>query len=107
VSVEKRGDRRRARYRGPDGRERNRSFLRKIDAQRWLTEQRSRMTRGEWVDPAAGRVAFGQVADEWLGTIHHLKPTTREGYRTVLRLRVLLTWRRVPLSRITHDGLTE
>lgn len=107
MSIEKRGDRWRARYRGPDGRERNRSFPRKIDAQRWLTEQRSRMTRGEWVDPAASRVLFGVVATEWFSTIHHLKPTTRESYRNALHRRVLPAWEWVPLSKITHDGLTE
>jgi hypothetical protein len=31
MSVEKRDDRWRARYRGPDGRERNKSFRRKLD----------------------------------------------------------------------------
>lgn len=107
MSVQKRGDRWRARYRGPDGRERNKTFARKIDAQRWLVEQKSRLNRGEWVDPAAGRVRFGVVADEWLGTILHLKPSTRQGYQIVLRRRVLPTWERVPLSKITHDGLVE
>ncbi|WP_298326995.1 site-specific integrase [Haloactinopolyspora sp.] len=61
----------------------------------------------QWVDPAAGRVRFGVVADEWLGTILHLKPSTRQGYQIVLRRRVLPTWERVPLSKITHDGLVE
>ena len=60
MSIEKRGDVWRARYRGPDGRERNRSFGRKIDAERWITEQQLPDDRGEWVDPAAGRVTFGR-----------------------------------------------
>jgi peptidyl-prolyl cis-trans isomerase SurA len=30
---------------------------------RWLTDQQSRITRGEWVDPAASRTPFGVVAD--------------------------------------------
>jgi integrase len=105
VSIEKRGDAWRARYRGPDGRERNRSFRRKIDAERWLTEQRSRMTRGEWVDPAAGRVTFGELAAEWLSAAAHLKPKTRNSYRALLRTRVLPTWERVPVAKITHDAV--
>lgn len=37
----------RARYRGPDGRERNRSFDRKVDADRFLTTVEADMLRGE------------------------------------------------------------
>jgi integrase len=107
MSIEKRGNVWRARYRGPDRKECNRSFPRKIDAQRWLTEQKARMTRGEWVDPASSRMLFGVVAAEWQAATLHLKPKTRDGYERVLRLRVLPTWERVPLSRINHDRLTE
>lgn len=46
MSIQKRGNRWRARYRGPDGRERNKTFTRKVDAQRWLAEQKARMARG-------------------------------------------------------------
>ena len=105
MSVEKRGDRWRARYRGPDGRERNRSFGRKIDAQRWLTEQKSRLTRGEWVDPAAGRVTFVELACEWLDAAAHLKAKTRNSYASLLRTQVLPTWERVPVGKITHEAL--
>jgi integrase len=107
VSIDKRGNSWRARYRGPDGRERNTSFPRKIDAQRWLAEQKARMARGEWVDPAASRVCLGVVAKEWRATTLHLKPKTREGYARVLRLRVLPTWEQVPMSKISHDRLSD
>ncbi|MGW5365482.1 hypothetical protein [Actinopolymorpha pittospori] len=99
MSVEKRGDRWRARYRGPDGRERNKSFRRKLDAQRWLADQQVRMSRGEWIDPAALRVDFGTVATEWLDTTLHLKAKTRDSYERILRKRVRPRWDRVPLSK--------
>jgi integrase len=105
VSVDKRGDSWRARYRGPDGRQRQRSFRRKIDAERWLAEQQARLTRGEWVDPAASRVTFGVVAAEWLDAAAHLKPKTRASYSSLLRTRVLPTWERVPVGKVTHDGV--
>jgi integrase len=105
VSIDKRGDSWRARYRGPDGRQRQRSFRRKLDAERWLAEQRSRLTRGEWVDPAASRVPFGPVADEWLAAAVHLKPKTRASYDSLMRTRVLPTWERVPLGKITHEAV--
>ena len=50
--IERRGNSWRARYRGPDGRERNKTFRRKSDAEHWLTQQRSLMAQGDWTDPA-------------------------------------------------------
>jgi len=100
VSIQKRGNRWRARYRGPDGRERNKTFTRKVDAQRWLAEQKARMARGEWVDPSALRVEFGVVAREWFDTTLHLKPKTRASYRRLLDRRVLPRWRHIPMGKV-------
>ena len=107
MSIDKRGNSWRARYRGPDHRQRQRSFRRKIDAERWLAEQQSRLTRGEWVDPAAARALFGDVAREWLSAANHLKPKTRLGYESLLATRVLPTWSRMPVGKITHEGVSE
>ena len=100
MSVEKRGDRWRARYRGPDGRERNKSFPRKLDAQRWLAEESTRLARGEWVDPVALRITFGVVAEEWYSTTLHLKPRTRDGYRRLLDRRLLPRWGKVAMGKV-------
>ena len=57
--VKKRGPGRwRARYRGPDGRERSQTFDRKVDAERWHAQVETDKARGRWVDPAAGRITF-------------------------------------------------
>lgn len=100
MSIEKRGDRYRARYRGPDHRERNKTFRRKLDAQRWLADQQLRMSRGEWIDPVALRVEFGVVAREWFEGTLHLKPRTRSSYRRLLDLRILPRWERVPTGKV-------
>ena len=42
-----------ARYRGPDGRERAKTFTRKGDAERWLAAIEVEKSRGNWVDPAS------------------------------------------------------
>jgi len=107
MSISKRGSSWRARYRGPDGRERNRSFRRKIDAQRWLLEQRGRVNRGEWIDPAASRIMFAVIAEEWLAASLHLKPKTRASYGSLLRIQVLPRWGRVPVGRIKTDDVAE
>ena len=63
------------------------------------------MTRGEWVDPAAGRITFGELASEWLDGAAHLKPKTRNSYASLLRTRVLPSWQRVPVGKITHEAV--
>jgi hypothetical protein len=52
----------RARYYGLDGRERSKSFDRKIDAEHWLSAQLVKLDRGEWVDPDLGRVPWAEYS---------------------------------------------
>ena len=54
-----------ARYRDPDGRQRSRTFTRKLDAQRWLTTLESAKLTGGYVDPRAGRITFRDYAEDW------------------------------------------
>jgi integrase len=105
--IERRGDSWRARYHGPDGRERNKSFRRKSDAERWLAQQRSFIAQDDWVDPSRGRITFGEYALAWLDSRTDLKPKTRYQYSSLLTLYVLPTWRTVPLAKVTFEGLSE
>lgn len=106
-SVSKRADtgRWRARYRGPDRKERTRDFDRKTDAERWLREQTAKVDRGEWTDPALGRITVGEYADEWLNGKVKIKPSTRRSYETLLRHQVLPMWQRTPLSGVRHEDV--
>jgi integrase len=104
--IERRGNSWRARYRGPDGRERNKTFQRKGDAERWLTQQRSLMAQGDWTDPARGRITFGDYAEAWLESRADLKPKTRHQYQWLMRQYIMPIWRTVPLAKITFEGLT-
>jgi len=67
----------RARYIGPDHRERARHFTTKQDAKTWLAQQVTRLGDGTWIDPLAGRRTFKEHADAWVaGQIHHRPSTT-------------------------------
>ena len=79
----------RARYRDPAGRERSKSFTRKVDAERFLVSIEDAKLRGAYVDPAAGRIGFGEWAERWYLTTAHLKPSTRHDYRMLLDHQVL------------------
>lgn len=64
----------------------------------------SKLDRGAWVDPAAGRIGFADHADTWMaGRI--VKPKTRAGYRSLLDSRILPTFGKVPLNMITPDAV--
>jgi integrase len=99
--VQRLGPRRfKARYRGPDGTERARTFERKADATRFLSSVEADKARGEWSDPRLARVSLAEWADHWLGTTVHLKPKTRAGYESLLRAHVLPAFGRAPLGGI-------
>jgi hypothetical protein len=68
-----------ARYTGPDGQTYNApdTFERKTDAARWLSAKETEITRGDWINPDAGRVAFEDYACQWLAD-RVLKTRTRE-----------------------------
>jgi len=92
----------RARYRGPDGRERARHFALKRDAERWVVTNESARAKGDWIDPDRGRLTVSEWAPVWLATKATLKAKSRLDYESVLRTQVVPRWGAVPLNRITH-----
>jgi Phage integrase, N-terminal SAM-like domain len=75
-----------ARYSGPDGIDRPApdTFASKTDAEVWLTMKEAEIRRGDWLDPAAGKVQFSVYADGWISD-HVLKPRTEELYWGLLK----------------------
>ena len=69
----------------PGGRQIARHFRRKIDAERWLTEQQSRVNRGDWTAPELGRIAVSEWAETWLASKKTLKGRTYTSYESVWR----------------------
>jgi len=88
ASIERRADRPslpwRARYRDPAGRQRSRSFARKVDAERFLTEIEAAKLAGRYIDPRLGRTRFAVLAERWYTSTAALKPSTRHQYRRLL-----------------------
>lgn len=67
ASIDRYGNRWRARWRTPDGRQRSRVFRRKLDAQRHLASVEHAKLTGVYVDSIDGAVTFEAYATEWLG----------------------------------------
>jgi integrase len=84
----------------------SRSFERKVDAERWLTEEVAKLNRGEWIDPRAGSVPYHQWAESWLeGHRHNVTPKTQAGYESLLRSRVLPVFGRTELRLISPESV--
>ena len=74
-------------YREPDGRQRKRTFRRRIEADRFASTVAADVLRGTYLDPDAGRITFKRYAEEWLRA-RTVEATTREQLELRLRLHV-------------------
>lgn len=59
------GERWRARYLDPNGKERSRTFARKADAERFLATVETDKLRGSYLDPSAGRITVDDFYRDW------------------------------------------
>jgi integrase len=98
--VKRRGEKWQATYRGPDGKERTRSFKLKGDAKKWIEDERSKINRGTWIDARSGRVTVRDFADPWLGRQLQLAARTKELYRYLLDRHILVTLGDTPLAAL-------
>ncbi len=74
-------------YRGPDGivRPADHTFPDKTAAEVWLTRKEAEILDGDWLDPDAGRIFFGEYAPAWIDERPDLRPKTVQLYRYLLR----------------------
>ena len=92
----------RAHYRDPSGRQHNKSFTRRIDAERFLTGVESSKLVGAYIDPSAARLTVGVWSERWLQGQAHLKPSTAERYAGILREHVTPRWGTTRLADVSH-----
>ncbi len=52
-------------YRDEAGKQHTKSFKRQVDAKRWVATEEAKVVRGDWIDPAAGKVTFAAFYGEW------------------------------------------
>jgi integrase len=101
------GSRWRARYVDDDGREHEKLFSLKADAQEWINKQVSGQVTGTWTDPAKSGVIFGAMAERWIATKATRAPKTVAGYRGLLDTLILSRWADVPLRDMAFDDMQE
>ena len=62
----------------------DRTFRTKADGYAYLDAISATITRGEWIDPNAGRCLFGDYANEWLSQRTDLRPLSRDQYASLI-----------------------
>jgi integrase len=97
----------RARYRSPDGQERSKSFIRKVDAEQFLAQVEVDKARGTWIDPDLATLPLREWDDRWLRSTTHLKPKTRAGYESMLQARLLPALGSAPIGDIRPIDVRE
>lgn len=98
------GRRYRVRYRDAERRQRERKgFVRKKDAEDYLSEQSVALRRGEWIDPKSARETVGELGTVWLAQQTHLKPSSLRPLEIAWRLYVQPRWGDVRVSDVRHS----
>jgi integrase len=92
----------RVRYRTPAGAQRNKTFARRADAERFRATVEAAKNAGTYVDPARARLTVGEWAEKWLAGQAHLKPSSYERSAGIVRTYVVPTWGQVRLSQVSH-----
>jgi hypothetical protein len=103
--IQKRDGRWKARYRGPDGRERSKMFDRRADAKRWLAAVQSQIARGAWVDPARSAVRLEVWVKDWLPSRADLRPSSRARLESIVRMHVIPEFGKRPLATIGNGEI--
>ena len=98
------GKRWRVRYRDPAGKERNRSFDRRTDAERFSREVARDLDLGTFIDPKAGKITFSEYTTQWLSAAPDLQDRTIENYDGIIRNHLAPAIGQTPLTmlRPTH-----
>ena len=86
----------------PDGLVRSRSFATKVSAQRWLTDQQSKIDQAAWVTPELGRIPWADYSEQLqAGRVHLAARTIETDRRCHERAAELIG--DVPLIQLTPD----
>lgn len=96
-------------YRGPDGRKRTKlGFEYRADAERWLTETKRAMQRGEWLAPELSQETVGELVERWLnGPASLNKAATIYKYRGLYRNHIAPRWADVTIGNVIHSDVQE
>jgi integrase len=74
----------------------------KTQAEKRLSEVERTLMEGTYIDPAAAKVKFAEMADKWSDARHDLRPSTWWKYRGLLDNHVIPRWGELSLNKILN-----
>jgi integrase len=89
------------RHIGPD------TFTTKGDAQRWLSTIETSIHKGEWVDPAGGRLTVAELAERWKTRDPSKRLSTKTRDEAILRIHILPTLGHRRLRELTPSDVQQ
>ena len=104
ASIKKRENGRwRARYYDDDGKQHERNFPRRVDAQQWLDEQTAKLVAGAHITPRTARTTVGEWCDTWLeGYRGNRSSTVRQAEVHLARIRTAFGSMQLSAVRPSH-----
>jgi integrase len=108
ITKRKRGDTIKWRARYPDPTrggtaQIERTFPKRKEAERWLTEQQSSVHRGLHIDPRNAERRLRYVVDGWRSTWIELEPKTKAGYESILNKHILPRWSDAQMGAVSAE----
>lgn len=88
------------RLRGPDGKERCRTFRTKQQAKAFEAAEVARRNRGDWIDPAESSRTFADVAAQWATSNPAKRPSSKARDDITLRRHLLPRFGPIAIGRI-------
>jgi integrase len=83
------------------------TFVRRSEAERYLSLVEVQIARGDWTDPARAKIKLGDYAERWIVERPGLRPRTVELYRWLLRRHIRPLLGDVPLGKIDTPLIRE
>ena len=95
------------RWRDPSGKQHNKNFDRKVDAERHLTTTESRKLTGDYIDPRLGKIRFGEWSKQVEAGRLDTRRSTNARDESCLRSLVLPALGAVPIASIQPSTIQQ
>lgn len=95
------------RYRDSTGKQFQKTFELKKDAEDYEREQRRAIARGTWTNPNGGKIKLSEVFNEYFATKSELTPKSKEAIQSLWKHHVEREFGNTPIASITMRQVTK
>jgi len=88
-----------------NGRQREKSFKKKVDAVKFRATVEADLARGDWIDDRRSKQTVAEFAEAWFATLGGHRQATRTRYRAILNRHVLPAFGHIAISKVDHHAV--